>query len=349
MPRKKQDKRFAGDPNDPEGLYVWATRHVVALRVLNFAPRTIQGRRFSIERFLSWCETRSLRRPVEITKPILERYQRHVFYERGKGGRPLSFRVQYYRLQPVREFFRWLTKQNVLLANPASELELPRIGKPRLPKHVLTAHEAEQVLTLPNVNDAFGLRDRAILETLYSTGLRRMEIANLSIYDLDTERGTMTVRWGKGGKDRVVPIGERAALWIERYRHDARPELVVAPDEGVLFLTRMGEKLSSTFLSKMVTEYVSRAGIDKRGSCHLFRHTMATVMLEGGADIRYIQAMLGHSHLSSTQVYTRVGIRRLCEVHRTTHPGATWPGVKKAAPRDDGHAGETEEIVTSVD
>jgi integrase/recombinase XerD len=157
-------------------------------------------------------------------------------------GKPLSFSSQIARLVPVRGFFKWLTRQNVLLWNPASEIELPKQEK-RLPKHVLTADEAEAVMLVPNVVDAIGLRDRAILETLYSTGIRRMEVIDLTVFDLDQERGTLMVRQGKGKKDRMVPIGERAIAWLARYLNDARPQLVLPPDPGTLFLTQEGEEM----------------------------------------------------------------------------------------------------------
>ncbi len=175
----------------------------------------------------------------------------------------------------------------------------------------------------PSGAEQMGLRDRAILETLYSTGIRRMEVVNLTVYDLDMERGTLMVRQGKGKKDRMVPIGERAVAWLERYLNDTRPGLVVPPDDATFFLTSSGEPLSPSRLTQLVREYVDAAEIGKRGACHLFRHTMATLMLENGADIRYIQEMLGHAELSTTQIYTRVSIRRLKTVHALTHPGAT--------------------------
>jgi integrase/recombinase XerD len=236
-------------------------------------------------------------------------------------GKPLSFSSQIARLVPVRGFFKWLTRQNVLLWNPASEIELPRAEK-RLPKHVLSADEAEAVMLVPNVADPIGLRDRAILETLYSTGIRRMEVINLTVFDLDQERGTLMVRQGKGKKDRMVPIGERAIAWLARYLNEARPQLVLPPDPGTLFLTQEGEEISCHRLTQLVREYVLAADIGKSGACHLFRHTCATLMLEGGADIRYIQEMLGHVELSTTQIYTQVSIRKLKAVHTLTHPGA---------------------------
>ena len=145
--------------------------------------------------FVAWCHERGLSEPLDVTRPVLERYQRHLFHYRQKNGQPLSFRSQHSRLVPIRVWFRWMARQRLILHNPASELELPRLGH-RLPKHVLTTSEAERVLAQPDVNDPLGLRDRALLETLYSTGMRRLELANLKLYDLDTERGTLMIRQG---------------------------------------------------------------------------------------------------------------------------------------------------------
>jgi integrase/recombinase XerD len=323
MPKKgaRKPKPAVGDPNDAEGLYAWMKRYLEALRVKNYSERTVENRESYLSFFIAWCEARSIARPQEVTKPILERYQRHLFHMRKDNGKPLSFRSQHSRLVPVRAYFKWLARQNVLLWNPASELELPRLER-RLPKHVLTASEAELVLAQPDVREAMGVRDRAILEVLYSTGIRRMEVVHLSVYDLDAERGTLMVRQGKGKKDRMVPIGEQAIAWLERYLNDVRPGLVVPPDDGVLFLTATGEELSPNRLTQLVREYVNAADTGKKGACHLFRHTMATLMLEGGADIRYIQEMLGHVELSTTQIYTQVSIRKLQAVHALTHPTA---------------------------
>jgi len=185
---------------------------------------------------------------------------------------------------------------------------------------VLSIAEGEQVISQPDIHDPLGLRDRAILETLYSTGVRRLELIHLKLYDLDLARGIVTIRQGKGKKDRVIPIGDRAVAWIEKYLAAARPRLVVEPDAGTLFLTADGEEIGRDHLTFMARGYIAQAKIGKTGACHLFRHTMATLMLEGGADIRFIQQMLGHAKLSSTQIYTQVSIRMLKQVHSMTHP-----------------------------
>jgi integrase/recombinase XerD len=189
-----------------------------------------------------------------------------------------------------------------------------------LPKAVLSVAEIEQVLAQPNINDPLGLRDRALMETLYSTGMRRLELVNLKLYDLDTERGTVTIRQGKGKKDRVIPIGDRATAWIDKYIREARPQLVMEPDDHTVFLSNAGEPFCLDHLSDLVRTHVDAANIGKRGACHLFRHSMATLMLENGADIRYIQQMLGHADIKTTQIYTQVSIRQLKRIHDATHP-----------------------------
>jgi integrase/recombinase XerD len=209
-------------------------------------------------------------------------------------------------------------------------LELPRRPQ-HLPRSVLAVSEVEQVLAQPDLTDPMGLRDRAILETFYSTGMRRMELITLALRDVDSGRGVVMIREGKGKKDRVVPIGERALDWIERYVAEVRPRCVVEPDPGNVFLARRGRPLRSNRLTELVHRYVSAAGLGKTGSCHVFRHTMATLMLEHGADVRYIQPMLGHAQLTTTELYTRVSITQLKAVHQRTHPAHRTRAERAAA------------------
>lgn len=293
--------------------------HLEWLRVQNYSEYTVKNRRVHIGFFLDWCDGRGITEPVDVTRTVLESYQRHVFHYRKKNGEPLGFTGQHARLVPLRVWFRWMAREHYILHNPASELELPRTGF-RLPKAVLTAQEAELVLQQPNVNDVLGLRDRALLETLYTTGMRRLELSRLKVYDLDLERGTVFIRLGKGNKDRIIPLGERAVLWVRKYLEQARPQLASEPDDRTVFLSNAGEVFSLDHLSDLVRTHIEAANIGKQGACHLFRHTMATLMLEGGADIRFIQAMLGHADLKTTQIYTHVAIRQLKEIHSATHP-----------------------------
>ena len=251
------------------------------------------------------------RAPGDVTKPIIDRYQRWLYHYRNPDGKPLTFHSQYTHLSPIKSWFQWLARENYILFNPASELDMPRLNR-SLPKHILTAAEVDQVINGADANTALGMRNRAILETFYSTGLRRLEVVQLKLYDVDLERATVMVRDGKWHKDRFVPVGERAVLWLNKYLADVRP-LLAPPREDTLFLTNAGEPFTPDSMTQLARDYVEKAKLPggKRGACHVFRHTMATLMLEGGADIRYIQAMLGHADLSTTQIYTHVGIRNL--------------------------------------
>lgn len=283
-----------------------------------YSMATVQTRDRSITRFIIWCDERGITRPADITRAVLERYQRHLFLSRKRDGAPLSLATQQSLLNPLRAFFKWLARENHILYNPASELILPR--QPRqLPKVLLSVQDVEAVLNQPDSATAWGLRDRAILETLYSTGIRRMELTRLTLYDVDLAQGTVMVRLGKGAKDRLIPIGRRACAWIARYVAEVRPELAVRSDELALFLTDYGEPFEKNRLGDLVRRYLRHAGVTQ-GSCHVFRHACATHMLENGADIRFIQAMLGHSELSTTQIYTQVSIGKLKEIHAATHP-----------------------------
>lgn len=329
-----------GDVRDPESLYHYLQRFNAWSLERNYAQATIRGREVSLRYFIGWCLERGINRPQHVTKPLIERYQSHLFVYRKQDGAPLSARTQHGRITPIRAWFKWLAKQNFILYNPASDLELPRMEK-RLPKHILSVKEAETVLAVPDLTTTTGIRDRAMLEVLYSTGMRRMELIHLTLFDIDAERGTVMIRQGKGKKDRMIPIGERAIAWVNKYRDDVRTGLSTGADEGTLFLTHLGEAFTPNRLTQMVREYIAQADIGKTGSCHLFRHTMATLMLENGADIRYIQAMLGHAELSTTQIYTQVSIRQLKAIHTATHPGrlpgttATQTGAGSTGPQPE--------------
>ena len=303
----------------------WAdvvARYLEALRLTHYAADTVHIRTLYLKYFVAWATARGLTKPEDVTRAALERYQRWLYHYRKRTGTPLSVWSQHGRLVAVKGLFRWLTKQRALPMNPAAELELPRVTAQRLPQP-LTDAEIIDVLAHAEPTTPIGLRDRALLETGYSTGLRRMELIRLRLYDLDLARGVLVVREGKGQKDRVVPIGERAIAWVEKYLDEARPDFVVEPDEGTVFLTRRGRPFHPNHLSRLTRDYLVAAGIAKRGACHLLRHTMATGMLEHGADVRVIQEILGHARLTTTQLYTRVSIRLLKAVHTATHPAAT--------------------------
>jgi integrase/recombinase XerD len=312
---------FPGDRSDLAGFARLVEEFTGWMGMRGYSDRTIGNRRFMLSYLVAWLAERGITRPAEVTRPVLESYQRYLFHYRKGNGDPLSFRSQSQRLLAVRAFFKWAAKQRHVLHNPASEIELPRAER-RLPRPALTAAEAELVLAQPHLDDPLGVRDRAILEVFYSTGIRRAELAHLTVHDIDHERQTLLVRQGKGKKDRLVPAGERALAWVRKYLGEVRPKLAAGNDDGTLFLAADGTAFTLDTLTRLAAGYVKASGVPKAGACHLFRHTMATLMLEGGADIRYIQAMLGHAELSTTQIYTQVSVRALQAVHAATHPAA---------------------------
>jgi integrase/recombinase XerD len=321
------------DPLAHLPLTRYMDEHFEWMLMTGYTPDTVRGRRQAIRRFIAWCEDRGLSNPKEITKPILERFQRHLFYYRKPDGAPLTLGSQHAALTPLKTFFKWLTKENHILWNPASELELPPQPK-QLPRSLLSVEDVEAILRAIDHTTPTGLRDRAMLEVLYSTGVRRTEFANLRRYDADLSRLTLFIREGKGRRDRYVPLGERAALWLDKYVIESRPFLA-SNDSEALFVTDYGEANTPDFLASRVNRYMELAGIDKPGSCHLFRHACATHMLDNGADIRFIQAMLGHAALSSTERYTHVAIGKLQQIHAATHPAKLKRDRSAKVPRAD--------------
>ena len=240
---------------------------------------------------------------------------------RKADGAPLAVATQVQRLVPISQFMAWLHREHRIVVNPALELLMPRPDR-RLPEATLSAEEMAILMATPDVSRPLGLRDRAVLEVFYSCGMRRGELISLQLRDVDFDRGTIFIRQGKGAKDRYVPVGERALFWVRLYVGIVRPGFVGSSFPDHLFLTRVGTPLAPDWLCGRVRRYLAAAGINKKGSCHLLRHSVATLMLEGGADIRYVAEMLGHGRLETTQRYTRVSIDRLRTVHAVSHPAA---------------------------
>jgi integrase/recombinase XerD len=304
---------------EASGFYPYLRSFLEWGEVKGHSKDTQRRRQAALRRFIHWCDERDLTKPQEITRPILERYKRHLYYYRKSDGQPLTHGSQLGMLTPLKTFFKWLTRENHILYNPASEMELPKKLR-RLPKTILSLDELETIFNQTDIQTDAGIRDRAMLELFYSSGMRRMELANLSIYDIDYNRRIVLIRQGKNSKDRYIPVGERALSWVAKYQHEVRPGLVIGHDDGALFLTDKGQPFRRSALANRVKRYITKAGLDVQGSSHLFRHAMATHMLENGADVRYIQAMLGHEDLNTTQIYTQVSIKKLAEIHAATHP-----------------------------
>ena len=299
-----------------------------SMLVRNYSVRTVNLRQAHLAELARWLSDRGIHRIDDVSAESLVDFQQWLYACRAADGSSRSMGNQFQRLTAVRNLFRWLHRTGRLPANPAEGVELPKLER-RLPRAVLSLAEVERVLAQPDLSTPEGLRDRVMLEVLFATGIRRAELAALQASDVDFGRTTLAVRQGKGKKDRMVPISHRALGWIEQYQREARPRLLRLRDPGYLFLTRTGSGCGLKWLSEHVRNYVEAAGMGKVGSCHLFRATTATMMLEGGADIRYIQEMLGHADITTTQVYTRVSVSELQKVYARSHPSAACRSGKQ--------------------
>jgi len=309
------------DPDElqrPGSLTAVAALYVRDLQVRHFAAASVSNARKRLLPAVAWLAERDVCDIAHVTRPMLARYQRHLFYYRKPSGDPLAVSTQTHYLQVLRSFFSWAVKHHHVPANPAADLEYPRPMQ-RLPD-VLSADEVRAVFAQPDLRTPCGQRDRCILEVLYATGLRRMEICNLRIDDIDWSGGVLRVNQGKGQRDRLVPLGGRATQWLRHYIDHIRDDLLADVNERLLFVSKSGGRYVRNTLGDMVRRCVRAAGITKKGACHLFRHAMATHLLDNGADVRYIQEMLGHASLETTAQYTHVSIERLKAVHSACHP-----------------------------
>ena len=304
----------------PDAITTCAADYLEHEKARHYSLRTVQTHDYWLARFIDFCDERGVTSIHDVTRPVVVRFQRFLFYYRKKNGQPLGYCSQRGALGTVRGMFRYLTRAGIIFANPSADLEMPKRMQQMLPKHTLSVDEVERIFAAIDVDNAMALRDRAILEVLYSTGVRRTELCCLKVFDVDHDRGVIVVRQGKGRKDRVVPIGDRALAWVRKYLDDDRPRFAIEPDDGWLFLNEDGEAVAPGWLSRLTRVHIDNAAIGKTGSCHIFRHTMATLMLDAGADLRVIQEILGHASLETTQVYTRVSVQRLKNAHTLAHP-----------------------------
>lgn len=314
-------------PGDPFHLSALVSEWLRTLETKGYTEQTLATNTWALKTFLAWAAERELTHPNQITKPMLESYQRWLYRYRKPGGEPLGINTQRARLGALQRFFSWMCRRNLLHANPAADLELPRKRPRNLPK-ALSLDEVNRILNLPDVTDPLGVRNRAILELFYATGLRRSELVRLDHEDFEPALGLLRIRQGKGGRSRMVPLGPRALHWLARYLNHVRPLLLTDLNEHALFLSGYGERFSASYVGNWVRKQMDKAEIGRTGSCHLLRHSCATHMLEGGADIKIIQQLLGHARLDTTQIYTEVGIQTLREVHARTHPSCV-ENVKK--------------------
>jgi integrase/recombinase XerD len=217
----------------------------------------------------------------------------------------------------IRRFYRYCLRENLIQTDPSLQIESPKLPR-SLPKS-LNEQEVENLLDAPDINQAIGLRDRAMLELLYASGLRVSELVNISVNEVSTQDGVVRVT-GKGSKTRLVPMGEEAADWIIRYMKFGRPELLQKRMSDSLFVTNRAAAMTRQAFWYLIKRYALQAGIKKPMSPHVLRHAFATHLLNHGADLRVVQMLLGHSDISTTQIYTHVARERLKSLHSVHHP-----------------------------
>jgi integrase/recombinase XerD len=284
------------------------------LKFKGFTFRTIETYRGKLNRFLEYLAVRQKKIP-ELTASDLADYRNTLYYQEYRG-KSLSIETQYLQLTILRVFFKFIAVENLILINPAAALELPK--RPQgLPRTILSAREANKILEAIDTREPMGLRDRAILELLYSSGIRVTELIKLTVTDLDFDQGLLRIETGKGGKTRVVPMGEIACIYAKEYLKKARPKT-----EQLTFFLSFRQKLplDRSSIAELCIRRALQAGIKKKITPHAWRHTCATLMLKSGADIRYIQELLGHASLRTTQIYTKVTVQDLKKVHARCHP-----------------------------
>ena len=285
----------------------------------NYASSTIKGYGFYVERFFLFLSSRGITDLASVTLQTILDYHRALDNFISYKRKPLSEHTKESSIRTVRRFFRFLKRKDLILLDPTAGL--PPIHAPdRFPRCIMTRSEIERLLSQPNTKTLTGFRDRAIMETLYSTGIRRQELTALTVYDIDFSNGLLRVNQGKGKKDRVVPIGKVAVKYVKEYLENVRPKLANGRAGNALFVNYKGLALRPNALGTLIRSHVRRSGIEKPISCHTFRHTCATEMLKGGSNIRYVQEMLGHAHIVTTQIYTRVVPIDLKKAHRKSHP-----------------------------
>ncbi len=290
------------------------------LKILCRSPLTIRVAKYDLQAFLRFLDEEHIFAIEELTREVLEEYQQEIAFRFTSKGNLLSPVTQSKTLTMIKGFTRFLKEKDYLLHDPGEAIKLPKKPK-RLPKVILSQTEVNRLLNAPDIHTNKGYRDKIILEILYDTAIRRAEITDIKLSDLDLNTGYIHIH-GKGDKERVVPLSKRVCELIRNYNLFIRPSFL-QQDNGYLILNYRGDKMGERGIWKIVKHYAPIAKIKKNVTPHTLRHTCATHMLKNGAPVRHLQEMLGHASLNATQVYTRVTINDLKEIHAKYHPSAT--------------------------
>lgn len=274
------------------------------------SDNTLQSYRHDLDAFATWLQGREVALG-DCTAADLNAYLAWRYQQKFNARSTARF------LSAVRGLYQYLLRENRISVDPSALIDLPKQGKP-LPK-TLSEQDVDRLLAAPDIDDPIGLRDRAMLELLYACGLRVTELVSVTTHDINLRQGVVRLL-GKGNKERLVPMGEEAVNWLQRYAREARPLLLKSPDDPILFPSNRGEQMTRQTFWHRIKHHVRVAGINGSVSPHTLRHAFATHLLNHGADLRVVQLLLGHSDLSTTQIYTHVARHRLQELHRQHHP-----------------------------
>lgn len=290
------------------------------LRVKNYSPATIAAYTEHLPGFFGYLTENKIHDIKRVTKDILKTYQLKLTESGGKRCGSYTVATISIKIRSVKRFFEHLEKTNYILINPAENIKEPK-KETRLPKVILTEDEVRKILDQPNLSTMTGIRDRTILEVFYSTGVRLEELINLTIYDPDLQGGSLRVNKGKFAKDRVIPLGRHAVKFLKEYISKIRPQHT-KKNKTIrnLFVTQFGQSLSKQIIEIMVRAYTRQAGIQKKVTPHVFRHTFATELVRNGADVNAVRKMLGHAALSATYIYTKVAGVDVKKTHGLHHP-----------------------------
>lgn len=293
-------------------------RFVEAMTAWNWSRKTILSYEQNVRYFCDWLGRETeITDLAEVRPETMATYQTSLLAEEKRNGERIAVATQHNRLCGPKAFFTYLWREGKLLMNPAAQVVYPKMRR-RLPQANLTPKEAIRLLEAVDTRTVLGRRDRAMLELLYASGMRNAELRALTLADIGEK--TLSIREGKGGKDRMVPVGAIAWTALSDYVQEARPKLASRDGVHNIFLTKHGRALDAFAVINAVRRAAKRAGLKQHLHPHLLRHACATHMLKGGADIRHIQKLLGHSSLQTTEIYTKVEIGDLKQVHRLYHP-----------------------------
>ncbi len=298
--------------------YLEAERNVSPYTIRNYVGDLMGNyKRGSGKGFFQFLRLKRIDSLKEVDKRVLRDYLAYLAGQ-GIGKRSIAR-----KLSAIRSFYRYLVREGLLADNPLEQTTSPKLDR-RLPSF-LTIEETLRLLKAPDLTTPQGQRDRALIELIYAAGLRVSELVNLDREQVNLDSREIRV-WGKGAKERMVLMGEPAAVALSNYLSQGRPKLAGKKVSGVLFLNRNGGRLTERMVQKILSKYAGKAGIDKRVYPHLLRHTFATHLLDGGADLRVVQELLGHANLATTQIYTHVTRSRARKVYLSAHPMAQIEG-----------------------